>query len=46
MCMIVLQYGNSLPELRTQKETIDTMREVGLDVVEFKDCVREGDWNW
>lgn len=39
-------YGNALPELRTQKETIDTMREVGLDVVEFKDCVREGDWNW
>ena len=41
-----MQYGNSLPELRTQKETLAAMREAGMDVVEFRDCISEGDWTW
>ena len=44
--MVILQYGNSLPELRTEKETIATMREAGMDIVEFKDLVKEGDLSW
>ena len=41
-----LQYGNSLSVINTPQETLAALREVGFEVVEFRDLVKDGDRPW
>ena len=35
-----------MPEMRTPTEILAAMREAGLEVIEFRDLIKDGDSPW